>query len=138
LDAVGFIQLFLINVDSGNNAVVYVNLLTGSITGQNIGQSAPVSVNTGSEVAVNFLFSAPVAVTPGTTYYLQPVVQSGDSLISESFLYQYSGGSAIFNGVADPGTQLFFREGIIVPEPSAWALLAAGGAAMFLLRRKIA
>src|ERR1700691_2962928 len=47
LDAVGFIQLYLLGINSGNNAnaVVYVNLLSGSITGQTIGQSAPVTVN---------------------------------------------------------------------------------------------
>ena len=137
LDAVGFTQLVLINLSSSDNAVVYVNLLSGSITGQNIGQSAPVTVNIGSEVPVNFFFSTPVTVTPGTTYYLQPVVQSGDALINESFLYSYSGGSAIFNGTADPGTQLYFREGIIiVPEPSTWALFAAGAATLFFRRRK--
>jgi hypothetical protein len=138
LDAVGFIQLYLIGVNPGNNAnaVVYVNLLSGSITGQNIGQSAPVTVTIGTEAAVNFLFSSPVTVSPGTTYYLQPVVQSGESLISESFLYSYSGGSAIFNGVPDPGYQLYFREGIIVPEPSTWALFAVGGATLLFRCRR--
>jgi hypothetical protein len=72
----------------------------------------------------NFIFSVPVAVTPGTTYYLQPV-QSGDGVGSSVTDGSYPGGTEIYQGSPIPDRDLWFREGIIVPEPSSMFLLAA-------------
>ena len=139
---VGFIQLETNDQIPGNSlgAVIFVNLRMDSITGQIIGQSDPFALPDNFEGATTFYFSLPVAISPGTTYYFQPVVQSGDSWsINESFAYHYSGGSAILNGVASPTDNLYFREGLVAPEPSTWALLLAlGGGALFLRRRKVA
>jgi hypothetical protein len=86
LSVVGFVRLFMDDANPGNNigATVYVNLLANSITGPVIGTTTPVFMpdsfgRLGTNGYVNFYFSTPVAVTPGVTYYLNPVVQSGDS-----------------------------------------------------------
>jgi hypothetical protein len=80
-----------------------------------------------------FSISTPSAVTPGTTYYLQPVIQSGDSfevgVVSAS---SYANGTAFFHGVA-VGSNLWFREGIVVPEPSVVLLGLTGTVALFFL-----
>jgi hypothetical protein len=71
-----------------------------------------------------------VAVTPGTTYYLQPVVQSGDNnwaVVVGNFNYPNGTWIAYGQPVLD-GSVLWFREGTIVPEPSS-ALLSALAAA---------
>jgi hypothetical protein len=141
LNAIGFVQLALEGINSGNNenAVIYVNLLEGSITGQIIGQTTPATVDIGFEGDVNFYFSTAVAVSPGTTYYLQPVVQNGDADINASIYYAYSGGTLFTNGTPVPSENLYFREGIVeTPEPSVWALMALAGGALFLRRCKAA
>jgi hypothetical protein len=84
----------------------------------------------------NFFFSAPVPVVPGTTYFLQPVVQSGDAwTTSLDINYKYPGGTIFFSGIADSSFDMWFREGIIVPEPSFVALLLLGAGVLFWRRR---
>jgi hypothetical protein len=52
--------------------------------------------------------------------------------------YNYPGGTAFYHGVSDPTEDLWFREGIVVPEPSSIFLLLTGGAFALLtsFRRK--
>jgi hypothetical protein len=88
---------------------------------------------------VNFFFGAPASVTPGTTYYFQPYFISGDGGWGiAQWSFQYPGGTAFYNGVASPGSDLWFREGIVaVPEPSSIALTLLGGGCLAVhLRRK--
>jgi hypothetical protein len=83
----------------------------------------------------NFFFSTPVTVTPGVTYYFQPVVESGDSWgIVSVFAFLFPGGTGYYDGQANPYYDLWFREGIVVPEPSSFALLLFGGGAAALVR----
>jgi hypothetical protein len=86
-------------------------------------------VNNGLAIAgiASFNFSTPVALTPGQTYYLEPVVQSGDDpwdiiTIGDT----YPNGQEFERG-AGFNTDFWFREGVIVPEPvvSALVILAA-------------
>jgi hypothetical protein len=85
----------------------------------------------------DFFFPTPVVITPGTTYYLQPVVQSGNSqwgLIADA--YGYQGGTLFWNGAPDPnGNDAWFREGTFVPEPSSGLLVLLGIAGMCAARR---
>src|ERR1035437_10305454 len=81
LSSVGFVQLELSDFNPGNGvgATVYVNLRAGSLTGTIMGSTDPVFMPDGFSYGVtNFFFAAPAAVNPGTVYYLEPILQSGD------------------------------------------------------------
>jgi hypothetical protein len=87
----------------------------------------PDSFGVGSNGFVNFFFQAPPTLTPGTTYYLQPVVQFGDTLGASSYNYGYQDGTAFFGGLPSPISDLWFREGVVTPEPSSTMLVLLGG-----------
>ncbi len=97
LDGVGFVQLQFLDTHppNGLGATVYVNLLATSITGSVLGSTAAVFMPDGWNFGVtNFFFPTIIGVSPGATYYLQPVVQSGDGgwdLMAGSF--GYAGGT---------------------------------------------
>jgi hypothetical protein len=138
LSSVGFIRLSLDDVNKGNNlgATMYINLREGSITGPIIGSTQPVFMPDSFENPTNFFFSTPVAVTPGTTYYFEPVVQSGDLWYTVAYNYQYPNGSAYTHG-SPISWDLWFREGVVVPEPSSALLLSIGAGALVYVHRKL-
>jgi len=134
LTSVGFVQFEFLDfhLANGTGATVYVNLRAGSINGTILGSTAPVYMPDGfRSTPTNFFFSLPVAVTPGTTYYLQPVALPGSDDQYDVIVggYGYRGGTFFFKGNPRPvGGDLWFREGIVTPEPSSAALaLLAGG-----------
>jgi hypothetical protein len=116
-----------------------VNLLSDSITGTVLSATSPVFMPDGfSAGRTNFFFPNPVPVNPGTTYYFQPVTLPGsDNLwgIIENPNYNYAGGTAFVSGApTSPASQLWFREGILVPEPSSMLLFCAGTAVVAVCR----
>jgi hypothetical protein len=134
LASIGFVRFhFGESAPVSLTATVSVNLWSGGISnGVLLAATAPVFLSftpLGSVSANDFYFAAPVALTPGTTYFLQPLVESEtegrfsslnialfDSLFSPA---TYPNGMAFINGIARPDTDLWFREGIVaVPEPS--------------------
>ena len=146
--SVSFIQLNLGDDNPGNSqgATVVVNLRGNSISGTVLATSSPVFMpdgfgdngfGAGFPGITNFFFASPVPVTPGTTYYFDIVVQSGDAWEADAYHYGYSGGTAFFNGTTDSGNDLWFREGIIVPEPSSLTLLIGSGVLFYVGRKKI-
>jgi hypothetical protein len=139
LSAIGFIRLYLEEaVFNGASAIVFVNLRSGSITGAVVSATSPVFLRGGYFGYVNFLFTAPIAVNPGTTYFLQPIFSSTDTWRTSGLPgTSYGDGTAFFNGIAASNEDLWFREGIVVPEPSAISLLmfVAGFALWFRPRR---
>jgi hypothetical protein len=75
----------------------------------------------------NFFFSGSAALVPGTSYFFEIVVQSGD-LWRVNLGGTYSSGAAYFQGVPQSFDSLWFREGIVIPEPSsAWLVFLVGG-----------
>jgi hypothetical protein len=128
LDGVGFIRLNIFdwNRNNGLGATLYVNLRSDSITGAVLAASAPVTLpdNFGSQTPgfVNFFFANTVPVLPGTMYFLQPVVQTGDSLGMFADSFGYPGGNEYTLGVAY-SSDYWFREGVVVPEPSPAVLV---------------
>ena len=73
-----------------------------------------------------FFFSTPTALSPGITYFFEPVVQSGDLWNIDSAEYNYPGGTGFNNGLPVGASDLWFREGIVVPEPSSVLLILMG------------
>ncbi len=152
LSAIGFVQFEFEDVPgNGNNgATVYVNLWTGSPNTNSatlIGSTTPVYmpngfVNSGLGVAgvTNFYFSTLISLTTGQTYYLQPVVQSGDNpwdIVSLTY-DAYSSGQLFANGSPFAHTiDMWFREGIdSVPEPSTLAVIGLSGILAYAFKRR--
>ncbi|MGH7953996.1 MAG: PEP-CTERM sorting domain-containing protein, partial [Limisphaerales bacterium] len=149
LSAIGFVQFQFWDISgNGNNgATVYVNLWTGSPNTNSatlLDSTTPVYmpngfVNDGLGFAgvTNFYFSTPVTLTAGQTYYLQPVVLSGDDPWDIGVLTYdaYSNGQLFSNGLPGSTIDLWFREGI-VPEPSTLALVGLSSLLVFAFKRR--
>ncbi len=138
LSTVGFVNLNLSSGPTAGGAYVDVLLHSGSITGPTIGTSETVLIPINFNGLADFIFDTPPSVTPGAQYFFQPIIQSGPDVVaaSSSPSYNYAGGNAYFQGTPSPTTDLWFREGIIVPEPSTWALLLLGAGVFVWLRRR--
>jgi len=136
LSSIGFVTLNLYDGDPLNNsgATVYVNLRSDSITGPILRSSDSIAMPDHFFGITNFPFSTPVPVTPGVSYYLQPVLQSGDSFGSYVTDGSYTGGSAYYQGTSVSGRNFWFREGILVPEPSSVLLGLIGIGAFYVCR----
>jgi hypothetical protein len=138
LSSVGFVQFEFTDFNPGNGlgATVYVNLLADSISGTVLDSTAPVFMPDGVFASVtSFLFATPAAVAPGTTYYLQPIVQSGDHWDVVGGNYGYAGGTLYALGApSGSGTDLWFREGVIIPEPPSGSLVLLGIAGICAFR----
>jgi hypothetical protein len=130
LSAVGFVTLNLYDAGSSPiGATVYVNIRSNSLTGPILGSSVLVSMPDQFFGITNFSFTTPVSVVPGLTYYLEPVAQPGSdgwgSYVTDG---SYAGGTIFASGGPVADRDLWFREGIVVPEPSAlWMSLFGAG-----------
>jgi hypothetical protein len=140
LSAVGFVRLFFADLNRGNGlgGTVYVNLRSGSISGTVLGATPAIAMADSFGGFTDFYFPSTVSVVPGTKYYFETVFQSGDpnfGIVAYNS-YFYSGGEAIFSGTPSPGFDLWFREGIVVPEPSTIGLGIFGAVMFFFVGRK--
>jgi hypothetical protein len=141
LNGIRFVRLNLFDEtrNNGIGATIYVNLRSDSITGPIVDSTGPVTLpdnfglplNTGF---VTFLFPAEVPLQPGTKYFLQPVVQAGDLWGMFGASFGYPGGDLYANGIAF-SSDYWFREGVIVPEPSAPLLVLFAVGICVLCRR---
>ncbi len=139
LSAIDYVQ-FAVG-DTASGSLLYVNLRQGSMTGPIIGTTDTQPVTTGDpHVPATFLFPSALALSPGTKYFLEPVIvadafQIGILTSSPFGPNPYSGGSVLYGNI--PGNySLWFSEGIIVPEPSTWALSGLGLAMIFAFRAR--
>ncbi len=139
LSSVGFVQLELSDFNPGNGvgATVFLNLRAGSLTGTILDSTEPVFMPDGFSYGItNFFFAAPAAVNPGTVYYLEPILQSGDHWDIIIGSYNYPGGTFFANGLPNPNAfDVWFREGSIVPEPPSGLLVLLGIAGVCAARR---
>ncbi len=139
LSSVGFVSFNLYDADPFHSlgANVYANLRSNSINGTVIGSTSPVFMPNDFYGITNFLFSIPVTVTPGSMYCFELVIgQNSDGFASYESDGSYLGGNVIFQGTSVPGYNLWFREGIVVPEPSAFSLVISCGVFLYVLRKK--
>jgi hypothetical protein len=140
LSGVGFVEFQLRDrsPSPGVAAIIAVNLWSGSIGGTLLGSTEPVSLPAGFFGNTNFLFSAPVPVVSETRYYFQPIIQSGGNddwlILGDRYNYPVVRGTYIFRGIATE-YDLWFREGIVVPEPLSFYLILFGLGGLLLFRR---
>ncbi len=138
LAGVGFVKIMFrdANPNDGLGVAVYIGLRSGSVSGTLLGTTAPVTLPNAFGGAATFFFPEQVQLTPDVMYYFNVVPQSGGPFqIFGSTTYNYAGGTAFVSGHPDAAADLWFREGIIVPEPSSTALLSLGAVALLYLRR---
>ena len=142
LDGVRFVRLHLLDANKGNGvgATVYVNIRSDSITGAILSSTDPVALPDGwgspTSGYVDFFFPATVPLEPGTTYFFQPVVQTGDSWGMLGDAFNYPGGTSYVLGNPNSAIDYWFREGLVVPEPSVAVLLLVGAAAFVYANRR--
>lgn len=119
-----------------SGATIHVSLLSGSINGTVVSSTAPVFMEDGFAGVATFLFPSSVPVIPGMTYYFTLTLHpGGDQWAVDIEGFNYPGGSSYYQGMATGG-DLWFQEGIVVPEPTVTALLLLAGMT-FCCRRKI-
>ena len=137
--SVSFIRLMLYdnNQNNGVGATISLNLRENSISGTLLATTSSVSLANGFAGTVNFLFPSEISLTPGQIYAFELIVQSGSDLWNASAgEYNYTGGTAFANGVPAAGSDLWFREGIVVPEPSSLSLIALSTGILLVMRRR--
>jgi hypothetical protein len=122
------------NPTNGLGAVLSVVLRANAIDGATLGSTQPVTLPDGFAGTVNFYFSPSIPLAPGTLYYFQPLLESGDQWHLDAAEYNYAGGTGIFGGTPQVNSDLWFRQGIIVPEPSGLSVLLIS-AVLFAGRR---
>jgi hypothetical protein len=134
---VGFVRLYLSdNAFNGVGTSVLVNLRTNSVSGPLLASTSSVAVADHFHGTVDFIFSSAVPVTPGATYYFQPSIQYGKSFSLYQYNFLYPGGTLFLNGTAIAPNDMWFREGITVPEPSLAGLSVLGATIIAYARKK--
>ena len=136
LNAVGFVQLrSLFTSPQGNTVTVAVNLRQGAYDGPIISSTDPLII-IGFAGVGTFYFPGNIPVTAGQMYFFEPVLKSAGSVdVGFKDPSSYLGGSLWGNGVISQTGDLWFREGIVVPEPSTFSLLGLGAGIAFMLRK---
>lgn len=139
LSAIGFARLNLNdnNPNNGLGAALCLNLRSNSINGSILAVTPLVVLTNGFTGPVNFLFSDEVPLAPSATYVFEVVLQSGsDFWNADAGEYNYPGGIVFANGTPSDGSDMWFREGIVVPEPSSVSLVLIGGGLVAWYRQK--
>lgn len=138
LSTIGFVRLRQFDINPGNalGATVAVNLRSNSMSGAILGTTIPMTMTNGFAGSINFFFASAVPVTPSTTYFFETVVLSGDNWGITLLGDTYAGGSVYASGFPVSGNDLWFREGIVVPEPSTAIFLLGGGIVALFVRRR--
>lgn len=140
LSRVDFVRLRLRDAAPGNSlgATLVVNVRSDSMSGPILGASTPIAFADNYNVAANFLFGSIVPVVSNTTYFLDVVVQTGDDWGLVTLGDTYPSGSFYGSGFPFSGADLWFREGILVPEPSSVLVLFMGGGVVgWFMRQKM-
>ncbi len=139
LSAVGFVQFSTFVFDDNNGAGVTfaVNLRQGAYNGPVLSSTTPLlMVNRLITQIGTFYFPEEVPLIAGQRYYLEPVLLSAGSMdIATKSPSPYLGGDLWSNGLMDPQADLWFREGVVVPEPGAVCLFLLGGGVLLFYRR---
>ena len=140
LSTVGFIRVKLYDMAPANGvgATLVMNLRSNAINGPILGTTTLVLGN-GFSGSTNFIFPNAVPVSPSLTYFFETTVQAGDNwgitsldnLPGDNYPngFMYAGPNTFTGG------DLWFREGIVVPEPASISLVLIGVVSLVLRKR---
>jgi hypothetical protein len=137
LSGIDFIRLEL-NDSSPTGALGstwFLNLHSDSIHGPILATTAPVDLPGAFTGTANFFFPNTIPLTPGATYWFDVNSPDGGAWHLVAGILNYPGGYAWAQDTPHDFSDYWFREGLVVPEPSSAALLLLGGAAFISLRR---
>jgi hypothetical protein len=129
LNAVGFVDLNL--GSDGAGSTIWVNLRTDSIGGAILGTTESIELSPAQYTIGRFNFSQPVPVVPGRRYVFEVVASGGaaignhDSTRATAFS-TYPHGDMILSGAPFDLDDLWFQEGMVVPEPKSGLFLLMG------------
>jgi hypothetical protein len=140
LTSVNFVNLLTETGGSTTPFALELDIRSGSISGTILGVSQPTTIiplSPFDSIVTPFKFATPLTLVPGDLYVMQVVAVSGDAMVGSTNIDNYGGGTQILGGVAQPNNDLWFQEGISVPEPGTLLLLCAGllGLAPMVRRR---
>ena len=137
LSAIDFIRLNLSDGSPGDGlgSTWFLNLRSTTITGPILGTTAPVDLPDTFIGPANFFFPSTIPLTPGTTYYFDVNSADGGAWHVIAGVFNYPGGMIWAQGQPNPQGDYWFREGLVVPEPSSAALLLLAGATLVYFRR---
>src|SRR5437879_992803 len=136
IPAVGFVQLQTSIFASSSGETLIMNLRQGAYNGPIVSSTTPVFLINKITQVNTFYYPDNISVTPGQFYFFEPIVLSSGSLdVGYKFPSSYAGGEAWSNG-GIAGGDYWFREGIVVPEPSTVWLLA-WGSGVFIWRWRV-
>ncbi|MGD0262600.1 MAG: hypothetical protein ABSD29_22780 [Verrucomicrobiota bacterium] len=118
--------------DSGATGTFEVRIHEGSSTAPVMAASTPTERTDGSEALTHFVFPSPVPLTPGDLYVMEFVEDAGSSGwgLGADPLAGYPAGQMIYGGAERNDYDLWFGEGIVVPEPSMMTFYLLGMAAL--------
>jgi len=137
LSAVGFIQLSTFIQATSSGETVVINLRQDAYNGPIVSSTDPVFlINKGTAIST-FLFPGNIPITPNQVYYFEPLVLSGGNWFVGYKPSSYDRGDMYSNGTPSGGfVDLWFQEGIVVPEPGTVGLLFLG-TSLFLWYRRV-
>jgi hypothetical protein len=117
LSSLDSVELFTQDFGSAHNGLggeLVVNIRLGTINGQIVGTSLPVTLPDFFSGVTHFDYSSSVSLIPGSLYVIEVLVRSGDDWgigSSGGPSSTYSGGNQILQGVPQAGNDLWFQEG---------------------------
>ncbi|HLX72913.1 MAG TPA: PEP-CTERM sorting domain-containing protein [Verrucomicrobiae bacterium] len=141
LTSLNFVDLYTQDFNFAKGAtggVVSVEIRSQTINGPILGTSTADSLPGGFDGITRFNFTTPVALHPGSMDVIEIVHDSGDDWgvgIITPNNPPYPGGQWILQGSRETEGDMWFDEGIAVPEPSALALFCTAGC-LLLAKRK--
>ena len=142
LASLNFVDLYTQDFNFAKGAtggVVSVEIRSQTINGPILGVSTADILPGGFDGITHFTFTTPVALQPGSMDVIEIVHDSGDDWgvgIITPNNPPYAGGQWILQGNLETGGDMWFDEGIAVPEPSVCALFCTTGC-LLLVKRKL-